>query len=229
MACQHRFSDHELWTELFEPVEIAGHVDHRHVGGNIGHGSAAGFGRGLGITVEGVPDRREGDVLWRALARRQDVFVEDRLASRGLVIVAADLPCVGPRHGEVILPADALQELADLGRVAHLLAADDDRIDHDETRCQLRVAFDRRSAMTRGGRSNARRRAAQGCRSGAVRLLPRFENELYGYACNGARDCERDGCALVSGIRPIEPCGRVPGQPGLHPRRSFRLCEHASR
>ena len=57
MARQHRLGGHELRTELFEPVEIAGHVDQRHVGGNIGHGNAAGFGCGLGIMVEGVPDR----------------------------------------------------------------------------------------------------------------------------------------------------------------------------
>jgi hypothetical protein len=48
MARQHRLGGHELWTELFEPVEIAGQVDQRHVGGNIGHGmrqaSAAGSG-----------------------------------------------------------------------------------------------------------------------------------------------------------------------------------------
>jgi hypothetical protein len=63
--------------------------------------------------------------------------------------------------------------------------------------------------MMRGCRSKARRRVARGDRYRAARLPLRFENELYGYVCNGARECERDSCALVSGIAPIEPQGRT--------------------
>jgi hypothetical protein len=59
--------------------------------------------------------------------------------------------------------------------------------------------------MTRGCRSNARRPVARGDRSGAARLPQRFGDELYGYACNGARECERDRRTLVSGIGPNEP------------------------